>query len=369
MKNKKSIVCYLSASAGDWGGASRVLFTNLRLLDRQQFEPLVLLPNEGPVIPYLQQLNIKYVLWGVAHEPGGWGKYLKDIVSAYRLFRHYKVDILHINHCNYWRPAEIIAALLLRIPIITHYHVVIQKPEPAPFVKYSDLIIANSSYTAAVSETDGVPVEVVHNVVDFDRFDAAKDIRDELGIKRNKIVVSFIGQIRTIKGIDLFINLAKKINNEQVIFLIAGACRDPEKIGDTYTQESLDTAIRGEPNINYIGYQSDVENIYKSSDIIIMPSRWDEPFGLINIEAGAAYKPVVATKVGGIPEIINHADNGFLVNRDDLESLVYYTKKLIEDENLRHAMGNRARQVVKEKFTHKPIRKLEEIYHSLLSNK
>lgn len=367
MKNKK-VICYFSASSGDWGGASRVLFTNLKFLDRKNYEPVVLIPDAGPVIPLLEQLGIKYIIWGQFHEPGGLFDYIKGFVKTIQLFRNYKVDIFHINNCNYWRPAELLAARLLRIPIITHYHVVIEKPEPAPFVKLSRLLIANSNFTAATSETDNVPIDVVYPVVDVKRFEHAKDIRHELTIPDDKLVISFIGQIREIKGIELFINSAKKIGGKQCIFLIAGSCRDPDKIGDTYTEESLNAAIGDAEYIKYIGYYADVENLYKTSDIIIMPSRWDEPFGLINIEAGAASKPIVATNVGGIPEIIRHEENGFLVDRNDLESLVFYTRKLIENKELRVEMGVRAKALVEEKFTKLPITKLEKIYDSLLNS-
>ena len=367
MKNKK-VICYFSASSGDWGGASRVLFTNLKFLDRKIYEPIVLIPDSGPVIPLLEKLEIKYIIWGQFHEPRGLLKYIKAVFQTIQLFRSHKVAIFHINNCNYWRPAEILAARFLRIPVITHYHVVIEKPEPAPFVKMSKLLVANSNFTATTSETDNVPIDVVYPVVDIERFENAKDIRHELNISDDKIVISFIGQIREIKGIDLFINLAKKIGDKDSAFLIVGSCRDPDKIGDTYTEESLNAAIENEPQIQYIGYRSDVENLYMTSDIIIMPSRWDEPFGLINIEAGAASKPIIATKVGGIPEIIIHGENGFLVDRDDIESLVFYTKKLIEDKALRIDMGKRGRQIVEEKFTTQPIRKLEHLYKSLLSH-
>ncbi len=365
MLNGKKVVCYFSASSGDWGGASRVLFTNLRFLDRGQFVPIVLIPNKGSVIPLLDELGIQYIIWGVFHEPGNWYQYLKDIFKCIHFFKQYKVDIFHINNCNYWRPAEMIASRILRIPVITHYHVVIEKPEPAPFVKMSRLLIANSNYTAAMSETDNVPIDVVYPVVDLKRFENASDVRKELNIAGDKIVISFIGQIRAIKGVDLFIKLAKEINRSDCVFLIVGSCRDPDKMGDTYTEQSLKEEIGSNKYIKYVGYHSDVENLYKSSDIIIMPSRWDEPFGLINIEAGAASRPIIATKVGGIPEVINHGDNGYLVEREDLEAMVFYTKKLVEDESLRRTMGLSARLIVEEKFTLEPIKKLEKIYNSL----
>ena len=105
-----------------------------------------------------------------------------------------------------------------------------------------------------------------------------------------------------------------------------------------------------------------MENIYATSDIVVMPSRWDEPFGLVNIEAGAAAVPVVATAVGGIPEIIEHGVTGFLVARDDLDELAHYTKLLVDDPQRRGQMGKAARSLVEARFNHEPIRELEQLY-------
>ena len=363
-KADKKVICYLSAAAADWGGASRVLFTNIRFINRTRYEPLVLLPSEGPILPLLQELGVRYLIWK-AHEPNGVMGYVRDIWAAVRLFKQNRVDLLHINHANYWRPAEVLAAKLLRIPIVTHYHVVVR--EPGPFIRFSSMIAVVSDFTAAQSEPKTIPNVVVHNSVSLERFDRAQDVRAELGLSAEDVVVSFIGQIREIKGIDLFIRMAHQIPGHAVKFLIVGECRDPTKFVGSYTEERLRSEIGGDTRIKYIGYRDDVQNIFHSSDIIVMPSRWGEPFGLINIEAGAARKPMVSTRDGGIPEIIRHGENGFLVEREDLAGLIRYTSLLVENEALRRQIGQKARQIVEEKFTELPIRKLEQAYDSLLA--
>ena len=360
----KKVICYLSGAAADWGGASRVLFTNIRLLDRGRFEPLLLLPSEGPILPLLQELGVRYTIWGRHHEPNGLLQYAKDIVRAMSFFRRNRVDLLHINHANYWRPAEIIASRILGIPVVTHYHVVVQRP--GPFVRYSKAIAAVSEYAARNSEPKTVPKIVVHNSVSLDRFDKAADIRTEFGFLPDDVVVSFFGQIRTIKGIDLFIKMAHRMQREQVKFLIAGDCRNPDKFEGAYSEERLRAEMGSDHRMRYVGYRTDIQDLYRSSDIIVMPSRWGEPFGLINIEAGASSKPMVSTRDGGIPEIIQHGENGFLVEREDLEGLVRYTTLLVENEALRRSMGKRARQIVEERFTDLPVRVLEKAYERLL---
>jgi len=357
-------ICYLAGSSGDWGGASRVLFSNLEMLNRVHYRPIVLLPSPGPIEPRLKRLGIRYEIWGKDHEPDGKLQYVVDILRVARFFKRNHVELLHINHAGYWRPAEVLAAKMARIPIVTHYHRTIR--EPGPFVKYSSLILAVSEYTANHSEPRSAPKVVIHNSVQLDRFDQARDVRNEFGLGESDVVVSFVGQIRTIKGIDLFIEMAHRIPGRGIKFLIVGECRDPGKFEGSYTEERLRAEIGSDERIRYVGYRSDVENVYRSSDIIVMPSRWGEPFGLINIEAGAARKPIVSTRDGGIPEIICDGENGLLVEREDLAGLIRCTTLLIEDKALRLRMGQRAREIVERRFTELPIRMLEQAYDGLI---
>ncbi|HTS21113.1 MAG TPA: glycosyltransferase family 4 protein [Casimicrobiaceae bacterium] len=362
---RRRVICYLTESAGDWGGASRVLFSNLRELDRTRFDPLLLLPSKGPGLPVLDELKVPYLIWGQAHEPRGVLGYARAVARSIRAFRRHRVDLLHINGANYWRPAEIVAARLLRIPVVTHYHVVVDKA--GPFIRYSDVIVAVSAYTAEVSEPKSAAKAVVHNSVPVARFDAARDIRAELGLSPSDVVVSFIGQIRSIKGVDLFLRMAHGMPAPGARFLIVGECRDPRRFPGAYTEQRLREEIGDDSRIRFIGYRRDVENVYRASDIVVMPSRGGEPFGLITIEAGASRKPIVATRGGGVPEVIEHGENGFLVEPEDVDGLIRYTTLLAEDPALRKRMGERARQIVEERFTSRPVRDLEKVYDRLLS--
>jgi glycosyltransferase involved in cell wall biosynthesis len=361
--SSKKVIAYVAGASGDWGGASRVLFTNIRLLDRNRFEPLLMLPSEGPIVPVLQGLGVRHVIWGPIREPRGALRYGRDLVEAARFLRRNRVALLHFNNANYWRPAEMLAAKLLRIPVITHYHVVVQ--DPGPFVRLSSLIAVVSEFAAKNSLPGNVPKAVIHNSVSLERFDHARDVRHEFGLDAGALVVAFIGQIRRIKGIDLFIRMAHRIRGEHVRFLIVGECRDPAKFEGSYSEAQLRAEIASDRRIHYAGYRTDIEHVYRSSDVIVMPSRWGEPFGLINIEAGAARRPMVSTRDGGIPEIIRHGENGFLVEREDVDSLVRYTQRLIDDENERRRMGERARMIVEQRFTAQPVRRLEEVYEAL----
>ncbi|HHM06043.1 MAG TPA: glycosyltransferase family 1 protein [Gammaproteobacteria bacterium] len=358
-------IAYIATSAGDWGGTSRYLFVMLRQLNRERFAPLVLFPAQGPMLPEMARRGIRHRIWP-EHEPHGKLAYARDVVRCLTLLRREKVDLLYVNHVGYWRPAEMLAARLLGLPIVTHAHRVVK--QAPPYLRFSTLLLTNSHYTATASVATPMPRRVIHCPVDVARFDGARDIRAELGLSADDIVVGFLGQIRRIKGIDTFIELARRIPDPRVRFVIAGACRDPAKFPGSYTEAQLRAAIAFDPRLRYVGYRGDVENLYHSADVIVMPSQWDEPFGLITIEAGASYKPVVASRSGGIPEIIEHGENGFLVDRFDTAAFAEYTRRLVADPTLSQRMGQNARRVVEARFVNKPAQDLEAVLDELLAD-
>jgi len=362
MASRKTIA-FLTGASGDWGGASRVVYTTIELLDRTRFEPLVLLPAEGPIEPRLKALGVRYVVWGELREPRSVLGHARDVAAAIRLLRAHRVDLLDVNF-RFWRPAEVLAAWLLRIPIVTHYHVVNAKW--GPYISLSSAIVPVSQFTADQSGPPQVPKVVVPNSVVPERFDRAHEVRESLGLAPDHVVFSFVGQIREIKGVDLFISMAHALPGESLRFLIIGECRDPAKFHGSYTEERVRAEIGADPRIRYLGYRSDVANIFRSSDVIVAPSRWGEPLGLVNLEAGAARKPMLAARDGGVPEVIVHGENGFLVERDDLDALARYASLLAGDRALREAMGARGRALVEERFGAAPVRKLERLYNALL---
>jgi glycosyltransferase involved in cell wall biosynthesis len=356
-------ICYITGGSGDWGGASRVLNVTLRLLDRSRFEPLVLFPRRGPILADLDRRGVVYRIWGPLNEYAGPLSYIRAIVRAWMFFRRERVALIHINHNHFWRPAEILAAKLARIPIVAHYHVVVG--ESSPYTKHLNRVITVSDFVSGASCTRGVGKTTIYNTVELERFDDARDVRAELGIPPQAMVISFVGQIRKQKGADLFLQMTREIDDEAVRFLIAGECRDSQRYPDAYTRDQLTTEIASDRRIHYLGLRGDIENIYHSSDIVVMPSRWQEPFGLITIEAGAARRPIVAARVGGIPEVITDGENGLLFEPDDVASLVCAVRRLLENDALRAEIGTRARRRVEKDFTVKPIRKLEMLYDEL----
>lgn len=350
------VVCFFTGAHGDWGGASRVIYTAIRNFDQSRLSALVMLPMHGPIEKELDSRGIRHIKWGGLTEFKSPFSYFKSFFRALRLYRAKNVRAIHVNFA-FWRPAEILAARVLGIPVVAHYHLL--SPSPGPFIRLCRAVICVSHYTAEHSSSLGVEKKVIYNPIDLARFEGGRNARTEFGCSADNVVVSFMGQIREIKGVQDFISMAKIIKNPNVRFLIAGECRDPVKFSGSYSLDQLNEMISSDSRIRYLGYVGAVEDIYQSSDIIVFPSRWQEPLGLIPLEAGACRKPVVSTRVGGIPEIVNDGDNGFVVEPADPGSLAERTLQLVNDPALRNRLGENGRKNVERNFTSRPVQELE----------
>lgn len=351
-----------AGATGEWGGASRVLFTNLRKLDRTRFAPLVLLPGPGPAESLLDEMGIPYRIWGALTEPGRPIAYLAALVRALALLKREQIAVMHMNRANDWRPAEILAARLCRVPVIYHLHTVNQDRSPA--TRAARLLMTVSNFVREASDLQGVPAVVIHNCVDMTRF-AAPVERQEAG-RGGTVRVSFIGQIRSIKGIEDFVAMAGRLPGSHYRFEIYGRCRHGQQgVAGAYSEESLIQLICNDERIIYKGYESAIECAYRSTDILVVPSRWQEPFGLVLIEAAASGVPVVATRCGGIPEVVLDGQTGFLVDAGDIDAMAQHVRRLAEEPDLRHRIGQQAMQHCKDTFAELPVRKMEACYARL----
>jgi glycosyltransferase involved in cell wall biosynthesis len=121
-------------------------------------------------------------------------------------------------------------------------------------------------------------------------------------------------------------------------------------------------------HIEFCGFKSDIGPILNSSDIVVSSSTESETFGRTLVEAMAAGKPVVATRVGAHPEIIEDGVTGFLVEPNNPKELADRIEKILLDHDLAKSMGKRGRERYEEHFTlEKYCKKIEDIYDGLVS--
>lgn len=352
---------YFLGTHEDWGGASRALLNFIRKIDRTRFVPIVLLTKQGPLAKRLEGEGIDWLVWPTHDRGPNLVRYAADIWRAIRFFRAHGLQILHINHGTIgWKPGEILAARALRIPIISHLHVCFE--QPSSFIRYSSSVVAVSQYVADHSESLGAPKRVIRNISDLERFSEGVSLRRELGYADSDVIIAFLGQLIRVKGLEMFIDVATRIVDPRARFIVAGPLR---KTQEAYTEDEVKALVARDPRIRYLGYRTDVENLYATSDVIVMPSQWEEPCAMVLVEAAAAGKPVVATATGGTAEILRDGETGYLVERHDVSGMTACVARLIQDRALRNRLGEAAADLARRSLAIEPVRQLEELYASM----
>jgi glycosyltransferase involved in cell wall biosynthesis len=115
--------------------------------------------------------------------------------------------------------------------------------------------------------------------------------------------------------------------------------------------ESLASELGLGARVRFLGNRSEVQSYAQAADCLVCPSVWGEAAGLVNIEGLACGLPVLASRVGGIPEIVDHEVSGFLFSPGNASELAAAAKRLLDDPELRESMGQTARRIAIERFS------------------
>ena len=186
---------------------------------------------------------------------------------------------------------------------------------------------------------------------------------DNYKLKKNHCVV-FVGRLTLEKGVQVLIKsipmILKKIPDLKVFIIGSGA----------YYKEL--TLISQNLKIsNNIFFVKKVERqkllrYYRRAGILIMPSVWEETFGLVGIEAMSVGRPVIASRVGGIPEWLDDGKTGFLVDPGNPDQIAEKVIKLFSNRKLLEQMGKNARKKAEQFSIEKHVIKIEKIYKELI---
>jgi glycosyltransferase involved in cell wall biosynthesis len=194
--------------------------------------------------------------------------------------------------------------------------------------------------------------ELIYNGVDLSRVSCdprrAEEFRRRHSIPADRAIVVQVSWIIPEKGIADLLETAQLVvaRNQKVQFVIVGE----GAYRDQYTRDA--TAMGLGDHVTWTGMSRDPfgEGVFDAADVVCQMSLWEEVFGWMIAEAMAHGKPVVATRVGGIPELIADGVSGYLVNRGDAEAASTRVLELLSDSKLRASMGQAARETVFAKF-------------------
>jgi glycosyltransferase involved in cell wall biosynthesis len=208
-------------------------------------------------------------------------------------------------------------------------------------------------------------IEVLHNCIDLREFNLRRspaEVRRELGVSPNSIVVAGLGNLRPEKDFEAFLLAARRILDAipSTEFLLIGDGPERDRLKRTAAELNLTAQFR------FLNDRSDVPDLLGAIDILVMSSA-SESFPNAILEAMAAGKPVVATDVGGIPELVEDGQTGFLVPPKDTVAIAHFVLELCRNSARRQEMGRAARSQVESNFTvESVVARLEEIYSSFV---
>lgn len=288
--------------------------------------------------------------------------------SLARIIRKHRPQILHLHFTGFLGVYPWLARLMSVEKIFFTDHTSRPAgyvPERAPFWKRTIARIINSpiSRVICVSEYGQrclttlalLPPErhkLVYNAVDLSRVieepDRAAKFRKRYSIPSERVIIVQVSWMIPEKGIPELLETARILlsKNSRVHFVLVGE-------GSYREQFMKDAAAMGiAEHISWTGLIQDPfgEGVYEAADIVCQLSEWEELFGWMIAEAMAYGKPIVATQVGGIPELVTDDFSGFLVMRGDPVAAAEKLDRLANDPDLRRRLGEAGRRIVQEKF-------------------
>ena len=286
-------------------------------------------------------------------------KTLVDIRIILRLVRYIKQNKIDIVETAVF-PADVygrISARLANVPVIisTMHRVADHKQEAIYRVLFfaDTLTMALTTRIIAVSKAGKNyliswhrvkpdKIRVIYNGIAPLKYDHSIDIKKykrKLNLQHDMPTVAFIGRLVTLKGVNYLLEAAASIlrSGERVQFVVVGD--GPLKKRLINHAKSLGVS----KHVHFIGFRKDIPQILSVIDILVVPSLW-EGLPLTILEAMFAGKPIIATRVGGIPEAVMDRETGILISPRDCHALSRGILELLNDPKKRKEMGEKGKQ-------------------------
>jgi glycosyltransferase involved in cell wall biosynthesis len=372
MESEKIKILHLIAPRGI-GGAERVLLTLLKNIDREKFDLVLGI--------FIDQGKGKDYFWNEAEkldlplEPIRYkNPYdLSQILQIYRISKKHNPNIIH-THGYKTNILGFLVAKLFRLPLVTTVHGLHSGRNKSliwvslKLLSYFDRIIAVSDQIKRELKTMKVPsrkIIMVRNVSPIGTKENSANpstFREEIGIPPDAKLVGFVGRLEPVKGCSLFIKTIPQVtkSNPDSCFVVVGDGSERKLL------ESLVRELSIENRVYFCGYRDDPMNVFQSLDLFVLPSL-NEGIPLSMLEAMSNEVPVVATSVGGIPEVIKDRVNGILVPTNNPKALAESILEALNNSNETAKRVIEAKKTILNEFNvQKWIEKIQNIYLEMI---
>ncbi|WP_448621626.1 glycosyltransferase family 4 protein [Geodermatophilus sp. URMC 65] len=373
------------------GGSAEHLLLLSALLPAERFDVRIALSGGGPLDAEIHGTGLPVLDYAPSHgrgqftqaSPDGPRELLRQFLRIRGHIRRNRYDIVH-THTSVAGAMGRVAAWSCRTPVRLHMlhafasHDAVPQPRRAVFRLVERLLdLATTHYVAgsAAIRDAGVrrrilapeDVTVIHyssrtRVADATQADRAR-LRAELGLPADVPLVALVGRIEEQKGVDHLVRAAVPVvaRVPEAHFVVVGdGTRRPE-------MERLAAELGVADRVHFTGWRHDLADVARAVDVLALPSRW-EAFGIVNLEAMAAAKPVVGFAVEGVPEVVVHGETGLLSPPGATDRLAEDLVRVLTDPELAARLGEAGRRRFTECFTPEPmVRQHVELYERLLA--
>jgi len=361
-------------SKGGGGGADAVLLRDVSVLDKGRFQPRVVYlrkHREQPsrMIQRLRDMNVPCY-----DQPGNAVVDLRQLLQIARLVRQTGTRIIHCHD-----PKTDIYGYLLRIfcphiKLVCTLHgwtvkirrEVLYNWMTVRALKRFDAILAVSENLRQRAQAAGLTrVLLIPNAIDSDFW--RREDRGPKAPREDKqgVAIGFVGRLSPEKAPLDFVRTARRVSEKapDCEFFVAG--EGPERPA----MEALAASLQVADRIRFLGHLDEerLRALYSRLDLLLLTSR-TEGLPMVILEALAMSLPVVATRVGGVGEIVHHGVHGLLAEPGDVDGLATCVLRLVESEAMRESFGAEGRKRVETRFSVPArIAAIESLYRSLLS--
>ena len=373
--SKKGIRVLYIHGVAQIGGAERELLTWLKVLDRTRFHPYIVCPSDGPLAFELSELEIPHISLYLP----AWRKLLQvlyrpmAILRLVRVMQRWNIDVLHVND-YWWAPIGVLASRLRGCPCLVHVRQEIETRKVKQYwLDKASMVLPVSESIGNVIRDTGISeenVQVLLSGISKKAAEPSPPSRETSAILKKITGQPIIGTVANLfprKGLEYLVqavgNLKESFDN--ILLVIVGT-------GDAQYESQLRKQIQDlnlTQHVLFTEFQEYPELFVSQFDVFVLPSI-QEGFGIVLLEAMALGKPIVASHVGGIPEIVQHEKTGILVKAADVEELSKGVLTLLNDPNKRRKMGEQAQKRAAEYFSvERMMERLYGLYEDVLAKR
>jgi glycosyltransferase involved in cell wall biosynthesis len=356
---------------GSGGGPDKTLLNSPRFLEPLGYRMLCayLHPPDDPGFDVIRKNAERYGAPLVSIPDRG-PKDWRVITKLIGLCRRENVAVWH-GHDYKTNALGLLLKRFHRMRLVTTVHGWVQHTKKTPlYYKIDKFCLKRYEHVICVSEDlvtecakAGVPEKrlmLLENGIDADDYRRTKPARDAkatLGLPLDRFVIGAVGRLSAEKGFDVLIRAVKQLNNVHLAIVGDG--------GERASLERLIAELELKDRVTLAGWQSDVRGWFEAMDAFALSS-YREGLPNVLLEAMALEVPVVATRVNGVPRVVQHEENGLLVEPGDANGLASALSRVIADAGLRERLTVAGRATVEGRYSFRTrMEKLAALYDSM----